>query len=68
MVTVPPCEFERVDAYSSLTWERPVGYVTIPKEGTGAVDVVVVEGAMRAGREQSRFLEERMVRNAAAGV
>jgi len=56
---VPPCE--RVDTYSSLTWERPAGYVTIPKEGTGAVVVVVVEDAMRAGQGQSRFLEERMV-------
>ena len=38
-----------VDAYSSLTWGRPVGYVTIPEEGAEAVDVVVVEDAMRAG-------------------
>jgi len=45
-MTVPP--WVGVDAYSSLTWERPVGYVTIPKEGAGTVDVVVVEDAMRA--------------------
>ena len=46
-MTVPPCV--GVDAYSSLTWERPVGYVTIPKGGAGTVDVVVVEDAMRTG-------------------